>query len=159
MPSSSALFMRFHSVSKNDQMSIFANLIIVAGVTAIYYSSSLSIQLWGKHFIAVPRFVWNTVLAGISLALAWGGREHLENVIVNFLSLLSYWTICFGVVLAYETFWFRPRNGGYDLEGWQDQDRMPWGIAGCVTLAAGIGLSFLGVNQTWVSSCAFFSPS
>ncbi|KUJ17252.1 nucleoside transporter [Mollisia scopiformis] len=124
-------------------------LSFVAGVTAIYYSSSLSIQLWAKHFMAVPRFVWNTVLAAISLALAWGGREHLSSVIVDFLSLLGYWTICFGTILAFENFWFRPRNGGYDLEGWQDQDGMPLGIAGCSSLAVGLGVSFLGMDQTW----------
>lgn len=101
--------------------------------------------------MAVPRFVWNSLLAGISLALAWGGREHLLSILVNFLSLLGYWTICFGAILAFETFWFRPRNGGYDLEGWQDQDRMPLGIAACASLALGIGVSFLGMNQTWVS--------
>ncbi|KAF2120269.1 putative NCS family nucleoside transporter [Lophiotrema nucula] len=124
-------------------------LSFLAGVTVIYYSSSLSIQQWGKHFMAVPRFVWNTLLAAISLALAWGGREHLTSVIVDFLSLLGYWTVCFGTILAFENFWFRPRNGGYDLEGWQDQDRMPLGIAGCVSLALGIGVSFLGMDQTW----------
>jgi purine-cytosine permease-like protein len=123
----------------------------VANVTAIYYSSSLSIQLWGKHFMAVPRFVWNTLLAAISLGLAWGGRNSLEDVITNFLSLLGYWTICFGTILAFENFWFRPRIGGYDLEGWQDQDRMPWGVAGCVSLALGMGVSFVGMDQTWVS--------
>ncbi|KAJ9634985.1 hypothetical protein H2204_005940 [Knufia peltigerae] len=128
---------------------IIYTLSMVASLTAIYYSSSLSIQLWGKHFMAVPRFIWNSLLAGISLALAWGGREHLLAILTNFLSLLGYWTICFGTVLAFETFWFRPRNGGYDLEGWQDQDRMPLGIAACVSLALGIGVSFLGMNQTW----------
>jgi len=101
--------------------------------------------------MAVPRFVWNTLLAAISLGLAWGGKDSLENIITDFLSLLGYWTVCFGVILAVENFWFRPRIGGYDLEGWQDQDRMPWGIAGCLSLALGIGLSFLGMDQTWVS--------
>lgn len=122
----------------------------MANVTAIYYSSSLSIQLWGKHFLAVPRFVWNTLLAAISLGLAWGGRDSLADIITDFLSLLGYWTICFGLILAIEHFWFRPRIGGYDLEGWQDQDRMPWGIAGCISLALGFGLSFVGMDQTWV---------
>lgn len=125
-------------------------------MTAIYYSSSLSIQLWGKHFLAVPRFVWNTLLAAISLGLAWGGRDSLENIISDFLSLLGYWTICFGLILAIEHFWFRPRIGGYDLEGWQDQDRMPLGIAGCISLAFGFGVSFLGMDQTWVGHLSLF---
>ncbi|KAK4946067.1 hypothetical protein LTR10_014869 [Elasticomyces elasticus] len=128
---------------------IIYTLSMVANLTAIYYSSSLSLQLWGKHFMAVPRFVWNSLLAAISLALAWGGREHLVDILTDFLSLLGYWTICFGSILAIENFWFRPRNGGYDLAGWQDYDRMPLGIAACVSLALGIGVSFLGMDQTW----------
>lgn len=138
-------------LSASAAVVVKANLIAVASLTAIYYSSSLSIQLWGKHFMAVPRFVWNTLLAAISLALAWGGRENLVDILTDFLSLLGYWTICFATILAIETFWFRPRNGGYDLEGWQDQDRMPFGIAACMSLFLGIGVSFLGMNQTWVS--------
>ena len=100
--------------------------------------------------MASPRFVWNTLLAAISLGLAWGGRNSLEKIIQDFLDLLGYWTICFGVILAIENFYFRPRIGGYDLEGWQDYDRVPLGLAGCFTLALGIGVSFLGMNQTWV---------
>ncbi|KAH8801470.1 nucleoside transporter [Xylogone sp. PMI_703] len=124
-------------------------LSFIATVTAIIYSSSLSIQLWGKHFLAVPRFIWNILLGAISLGLAWGGQDSLESILLNFLSLLGYWTICFGVILAIETFYFRPQIGGYDVEGWQDQNRMPWGLAGCGSLALGIGCSFLGMDQTW----------
>ena len=101
--------------------------------------------------MAVPRFVWNTLLAAISLGLAWGGRNVLEDIIQDFLDLLGYWTICFGVILAIENFYFRPRIGGYNLEGWQDYACVPVGIAGCFTLALGIGVSFLGMSQTWVS--------
>ena len=90
------------------------------------------------------------MLAAISLALAWGGREQLETIIGNFLSLLGYWTLCFGTILALEHVWFRPRLGGYNHESWQDQDRMPLGIAGCLSLLFGIGASFLGMDQTWV---------
>jgi purine-cytosine permease-like protein len=103
----------------------------------------------------VPRFVWNTLLFAISLGLAWGGRDSLETILNNFLTLLGYWTICFGVVLAIEAFWFRPLIG-WDIEGWQDQNRMPLGLAGCTSLALGIGFSFLGMDQTWVSSLPYF---
>jgi purine-cytosine permease-like protein len=126
----------------------------VGNEVAILYSSSLSIQLWSRYCMAVPRFIWNTVLAAISLGLAWGGRHVLHSIISNALSLIGYWTICFGLVLAIETFYFRPKIG-YDLEGWQDKDRMPLGLAGCATLAAGIGVAFIGMCQTWV---CFFLP-
>lgn len=64
---------------------------------------------------------------------------------------MGYWTLAFGSILFIEHYWFRPRLGGYDLNAWQDQKRMPWGIAGTGALLIGIGFSFLGMAQTWVS--------
>jgi purine-cytosine permease-like protein len=91
----------------------------------------------------------------IVLALAWGGRDKLEEIINNLLSILGYWTLAFGLILAIEHFWFRPRMGGYDLSAWQDPKRMPAGLAGTTALLAGIGFSFLGMNQTWVGALIF----
>lgn len=61
--------------------------------------------------MAVSLFVWNSLLAAISLGLAWGGRQELETIMGNFLVLLGHWTICFGAILAIlalEHFWSRP---------------------------------------------------
>ena len=93
-------------------------------------------------------------MSAVVLALAWGGRNKLEAIIDNFLAILGYWTLAFGLILAIEHFWFRPRLAGYDLSAWQDPTRMPVGLAGTVALLIGIGFSFLGMAQTWV--CSFF---
>ncbi|PYH91684.1 hypothetical protein BO71DRAFT_486044 [Aspergillus ellipticus CBS 707.79] len=127
---------------------IFA-LTFLANVIANIYSSALCIQLWGKHFLAVPRFIWCGLMSAIVLAIAWGGRNKLEDIINNLLSILGYWTLAFGLILAVEHFWFRPRLGGYDLSAWQDPARMPVGVAGTTALLIGIGFSFLGMDQTW----------
>ncbi|OBT66050.1 hypothetical protein VE03_03264 [Pseudogymnoascus sp. 23342-1-I1] len=124
-------------------------LSFLGNVIANIYSSALSIQLLGKHFIAVPRFVWCTLLSAATFALAYGGRNVLEEIINNLLSILGYWTLAFALILFIEHFWFRPRLGGYDLSAWQDQKRMPWGLAGTGSLLIGIGFSFLGMAQTW----------
>ncbi|KFY15557.1 hypothetical protein V492_01898 [Pseudogymnoascus sp. VKM F-4246] len=124
-------------------------LSFLGNVIANIYSSALSIQLLGKHFIAVPRFVWCTFLSLATFALAYGGRNVLEEIINNLLSILGYWTLAFALIMFIEHFWFRPRLGGYDLSAWQDQKRMPWGIAGTGSLLIGIGFSFLGMAQTW----------
>jgi purine-cytosine permease-like protein len=68
--------------------------------------------------------------------------------------MLGYWTLAFAEILFSEHFWFRPRLGGYDVSAWQDQKRMPWGLAGTASLLIGIGFSFLGMAQTWVSNYA-----
>ncbi|OBT93536.1 hypothetical protein VE01_08294 [Pseudogymnoascus verrucosus] len=127
---------------------VFA-LSFLGNVIVNIYSSALSMQLLGKHFIAVPRFVWCTLLSAATFALAYGGRNVLEDIINNLLSILGYWTLAFALILFIEHFWFRPRLGGYDLSAWQDQKRMPWGLAGTGSLLIGIGFSFLGMAQTW----------
>lgn len=127
---------------------------VVGNVIANIYSSALSIQLLGKHFIAVPRFVWCALLSAATFALAYGGRNVLETIINNLLSMLGYWTLAFAEILFIEHFWFRHRLGGYDVTAWQDQKRMPWGLAGTASLLIGIGFSFLGMAQTWVSASA-----
>ena len=116
------------------------------------YSSALSVQLLGQHFIAIPRFIWCTVAAIAMFALAYGGRNVLEEILTNLLSILGYWTLAFALILFIEHFYFRPRIGGYDLTAWQDPARLPVGIAGTGSLLIGIGVSFLGMAQTWVSS-------
>lgn len=108
-------------------------------------------QLFGKRFLAVPRFIWVILMSIVTLALSLGGRNVFEAILENLLPLLGYWTICFAIVLLSEHFIFRPRLGGYDLDGWQDPKRTPLGLAGVGTLLSAIALSFLGMNQTWVS--------
>ncbi|MCJ1245876.1 hypothetical protein MMC30_003080 [Trapelia coarctata] len=109
------------------------------------------LQLWGKHFITIPRFLWCLILSLIALALGLGGRNVLEPILTNLLALLGYWTLSFGAVLFMEHFLFRKRLGGYDLSAWQDRWRMPWGVAGTGALLVGIGVSFAGMNLTWAS--------
>lgn len=107
-------------------------------------------QLLGKQFVAVPRFVWCTLLCLVTFALAFGGRNVLEEIINNLLSMLGYWTLAFAVILFVEHFYFRPKIGGYDLGAWQDAKRLPLGLAGTGSLLIGIGFSFLSMCQTWV---------
>ena len=66
--------------------------------------------------------------------------------------MIGYWTVAFGTILFIEHFWFRRKSGlgGYDLTAWQDQKRMPVGVAAVTALLIGIGFSFLGMDQTWV---------
>lgn len=142
------------SFRKFSQTEIYSNTNIdgiVGDTIANIYSSALCMQLLGKHFVAVPRFFWCTFLCLVTFALAYGGRNVLEQIINNLLSILGYWTLAFAVILFIEHFYFRPQIGGYDLTAWQDPQRLPPGLAGTGSLLIGIGFSFLGMCQTWVS--------
>ncbi|RMZ88995.1 hypothetical protein DV736_g3788, partial [Chaetothyriales sp. CBS 134916] len=128
---------------------VFFTLSFLADVICNIYSSALSIQLLGEHFVATPRYVLCTVLSLVIFALAYGGRHVLESILNNLLPILGYWTLAFAVIIFIEHFVFRPRLGGYDLSAWQDPKRLPIGLAGTGSLLIGIGFSFLGMCQTW----------
>ena len=130
----------------------------MASLIVDIYSSALCLQLLGTPFRAVPRMVWCGLVSLAVLALAWGGREQLEAILNDFLALLGYWTLAFGLILALEHFWFRPRLGGYDLGAWQDPKRLPVGVAATTALLLGIGFSFVGMDQTWVCGWRFPHP-
>lgn len=100
--------------------------------------------------MAVPRFFWCTILCLVTFALAYGGRNDLERIINNLLSILGYWTLAFASILFIEHVYFRAGARGYDLTAWQDAQRLPIGLAGTGSLLIGIGVSFLGMCQTWV---------
>ncbi|RAK95312.1 purine-cytosine permease family protein [Aspergillus ibericus CBS 121593] len=124
-------------------------LTFLASLIIDIYSSALCLQLLGRPFRAVPRMAWCGLVSLVVLALAWGGRHQLEDILNDFLALLGYWTLAFGLILAIEHFWFRPRLGGYDLEAWQDPKRLPVGMAATTALLLGMGFSFVGMDQTW----------
>ena len=86
-------------------------------------------QALGRPFAMVPRFLW-TVLAFVIYTIAGvAGREHFSEILYvisssyefvnrlelflarsNFLSILSYWTAFFIVIVAEEHFIFRRKE-------------------------------------------------
>ncbi|KAI9238584.1 MAG: permease for cytosine/purines, uracil, thiamine, allantoin-domain-containing protein [Podila humilis] len=112
------------------------------------YSAALSIQTLGKPFQRVPRFIW-TILVAVAYTVAGvAGKANLSAILNNFLSILSYWTTPFVVVLALEHFVFRRRTG-YNVNDYGDQSKLPWGLAAGAAGVIGVVGAVLGMNQTW----------
>lgn len=115
---------------------------------AIYYSSGLSLQLLGHYFHAIPRFIWSFAVAMVIMILAIAGRQHLSTIVNNFVSLLGYWTVSFTVILFIEDTFFR--HGIYNLTGWDQPAKLPWGVAAVLALLAGyLAGGVPGMAQTW----------
>ena len=116
---------------------------------AINYSSGLSMQLFGHYFHAIPRFVWSFLVALVVVILAIAGRQHLSNIVDDFVSLLGYWTVSFTFILLIEDLWFR-RHEGYDLHAWDQPERLPVGAAAVFSLLSGyLAGGVPGMAQTW----------
>jgi len=116
------------------------------------YSAGLSIQALGRPFAMIPRFFWTILCFVIYTVAGVAGREHFSAILSNFLSILSYWTAFFIVIVAEEHFIFRRKNGvlgGYNLDDWDSPKRLPLGIAGILAGAFGVAGAIVGMSQVW----------
>lgn len=83
-------------------------------------------QSIGRPFAMVPRFFWTFLAFVIYTVAGVSGREHFSEILSNFLSILSYWTAFFIVIVAEEHFIFRRKGGplgGYNLDDWDQPSR------------------------------------
>ncbi|KAB8262693.1 permease for cytosine/purines, uracil, thiamine, allantoin-domain-containing protein [Aspergillus pseudonomiae] len=121
------------------------------GVNCIaIYSSALSAQLFAKPCEKVPRAIWSTLVFGCILALGIAGRDHLLDVLENFLSLLGYWNTSFFVILFCEHYVFRGGNvANYDLDAWNTPSKMPIGFAGLTAFLCGAAGWIVDMVETY----------
>lgn len=90
------------------------------------YSTALSIQALGRPLAMVPRFIWVIFAFLVYTVAGVAGREHFSAILSNILSILSYWTAFFVVIMAEEHFIFRRpggRLGGYNLADWDNPSK------------------------------------
>ncbi|KIW80944.1 hypothetical protein AYO21_10712 [Fonsecaea monophora] len=141
----------YHPVGWAKFCLVILTFSVLGNNIAINYSSGLSIQLLGHYFHAVPRFIWSFLVALVVALLAIAGKDHLSNIVSDFVSLLGYWTISFTLILLIEDQFFRKRSGeGYNLEVWDMPDKLPWGAAAVFSLLAGYLAGGLpGMAQVW----------
>ncbi|PSS29728.1 hypothetical protein PHLCEN_2v2876 [Hermanssonia centrifuga] len=125
---------------------------VVANNIPNTYSAGISMQALGRPFALVPRFFWVFLAFVIYTVAGVAGREHFSEILSNFLSILSYWTAFFIVIVAEEHFIFRRKNGplgGYNLDDWDSPSRLPVGVAGIVAGCCGVAGAVVGMSEVW----------
>lgn len=129
---------------------VVLSLSVIANNVPNTYSAALSIQALGKPFQRVPRFLWTVLVFIIYTVAGVAGRESFSAILSNLMSILSYWTAFFIVVVAEEHFLFRrPSQGGYNLEDYATPSKLPPGYAGLLAMACGIVGAVVGMAQTY----------
>jgi NCS1 nucleoside transporter family len=130
-------------------------ILVLSGIGSVCvstYSGALSIQQFARSFSLVPRFMWTLLLFIGIILIGIAGRDHLLDVLQNFLSLLGYFNTTFFVIVFSEHYFFRDGwNGyhGYDLDAWNTPSKLPVGIAGLLAFIIGVVGSVLGMVETW----------
>src|SRR5271155_5620303 len=125
-------------------------LSIIGGNLPNSFSLALSFQNVHSWFIKVPRFVWTTVgtiiYIGIGIAAAYDFAESLTT----FMSILSYYLAMYTTMVLEEHLIFRKGSFfNYNLEGWNDKFKLPYGYASMTAFCFGIMGVVLGMAQTW----------
>lgn len=128
-------------------------LLVLSGINTniiSIYSSAISCQQFARPFSRVPRFLWTLLCFAAILGLAIGGREKLNVYLTNFLSLLGYWSTSYFVIIWMEHYAFRKgRFENYDLDAWNDPERLPLGLGALTAFLLGAVAWIMGMDETW----------
>jgi NCS1 nucleoside transporter family len=125
-------------------------LLLVASVIANNipndYSLGLTIQVFGKWWENVRRWIWTLIGAVVYVVAALLLGANVANTLQDFLLLVAYWLGPFATIMILEDFFFRKRQ--YNAEAWDDPARLPVGWAAVVSFLIGLVGVVLGASQT-----------
>lgn len=125
---------------------ILLALSVIANNIPNDYSLGLSMQVLGKAFQRVPRYVWTLIGAVIYVAIAVIGSSNFSTTLDNFLLIVAYWLGPWAIILIIENFVFR--RGRYNVDDWNNRSRLPVGWAAIVSMAIGLVGVYLGASQS-----------
>ncbi|PSN64923.1 hypothetical protein BS50DRAFT_575051 [Corynespora cassiicola Philippines] len=121
---------------------------LVANLIVPTYSSGIDAQILGRWAGAVPRVVWNTIGVVIYTVCALAGRAHLAEIFTNFLALMGYWVSIWMAIILEEHLIFR-RKIGFNWTVWNEQKKLPLGIAALIAFVIGWIGAILCMAQVW----------
>ena len=114
------------------------------------YSLGLSMQVLGKSFMRVKRYVWTLIGAvayvAIALTLTFIGG-NFNQTLDSFMLLVAYWLGPYAIILVIEHFVFR--HGRYNVDDWNTPSRLPRGWAAIVSMVIGLIGAGLGFAQVF----------
>ncbi len=123
-------------------------LSIIANNIPNDYSLGLSVQVFGRSWQRVPRYIWTLIGAIIYVVIAILTAGSLNETLNSFLLLVAYWLGPWAIILIVEHFVIR--KGFYNVEDWNNRRRLPIGWAALVAMAIGLFGAFLGLAQALV---------
>ena len=111
------------------------------------YSLGLSMQVLGKAFQRVKRYIWTLIGAVVYVAIALPVASNFNETLTSFLLLVAYWLGPWAIILIIEHFVFR--HGRYNVDDWNTPSRLPIGWAAIVSMAIGLIGAALGFAQVF----------
>lgn len=114
------------------------------------YSAALTFQVLGRYTKMIPRWVWCVVITVIELVCSVAGRNHLFNILQNFLPCMAYW-VCpwITIVLEEDIIFHKARGIRFDWTAWEDKKKLPIGAAALLSFLIGWAGAIIGMYQVW----------
>ncbi|HEX7736621.1 MAG TPA: cytosine permease [Ktedonobacteraceae bacterium] len=129
-------------------------LSIIANNIPNDYSLGLTIQVFGRFWQRIPRYVWTLIGAIIYVILALVVARNFAETLNSFLLLIAYWLGPWAIILITEHFVIR--KGSYNVSDWNTPGKLPVGWSALVAMAIGLFGAFLGFAQTWIINDNFY---
>lgn len=120
-------------------------LSIIANNIPNDYSLGLSVQVFGRSWQRIPRYIWTLIGAVIYVIIAILTAGNFNETLGSFLLLVAYWLGPWAIILIVEHFGIR--RGRYNVEDWNDARRLPIGWAALVSMGLGLFGVLLGFAQ------------
>ncbi|SRR6266446_3173379 len=111
------------------------------------YSLGLSMQVLGRWFQGVKRYVWTLIGAVVYVLIAIPAAANFSETLTNFLLIIAYWLGPWAIILILEHFVFR--HGQYNVDDWNTRSRLPIGWAALVSMVVGLMGVLLGAAQVY----------
>ncbi|KAF2013930.1 hypothetical protein BU24DRAFT_350216 [Aaosphaeria arxii CBS 175.79] len=127
---------------------VIVGLGLVANLVVPTYSSGIDAQILGRWASVIPRAIWNTIGVIIYTVCALAGRAHLAEIFTNFLALMGYWVSIWIAIILEEVLIFR-RKTGFNWAFWNEQKKLPLGIAALAAFVVGWIGAILCMAQLW----------
>ncbi|EAW06451.1 putative purine-cytosine permease [Aspergillus clavatus NRRL 1] len=114
------------------------------------YTAGLNLQMLGKLGPRLPRPLLTSLEVLAYTVAAVVARDYLQDIMEDFLPLMSYWIVAwFAIVLEELLLRVYRAKRAYDWDAWDDAARLPGGWAAGASLAAGCLGAILGMDQSF----------
>jgi NCS1 nucleoside transporter family len=121
-------------------------LSVVANNIPNDYSLGLSVQVLGKAFQHIKRYIWTLIGAVVYVIIALIGSSNFAGTLENFLLVVAYWLGPWAIILIIEHFVFR--RGRYNVDEWNEPSKLPVGWAAITSMVIGLIGVYLGASQS-----------
>src|SRR5947209_445107 len=122
-------------------------LSVIANNVPNDYSLGLSVQVFGRPFQRVKRYVWTLAGAVIYVLIALPASANFAHTLTDYLLIIAYWLGPWSIILVIEHFVFR--HGRYNVDDWNNPSRLPIGWAAIASMLVGLVGVLLGAAQVY----------